>query len=223
MAHPKLNAAQKEAVAYADGPLLIVAGAGTGKTTVITQKILHLIENGFAKPEEILALTFTEKAAEEMKTRVDDLLDIGYVDLSISTFHAFCQRLLEQFGLAIGIPNQWKLLNDTDAWLLVKQHIYDFRLDYYRPLGNPSRHIHALLKHFSKCKDELISPKDYLEYAEQVKLDGDEVNMEEKSRLTELANAYHRYNQLLLDNLFLDFGDLIYHTVRLLKERPAIC
>ena len=222
MAHPKLNAAQKEAVAYADGPLLIVAGAGTGKTTVITQKILHLIENGFAKPEEILALTFTEKAAEEMKTRVDDLLDIGYVDLSISTFHAFCQRLLEQFGLAIGIPNQWKLLTDTDAWLLVKQHIYDFRLDYYRPLGNPARHIHALLRHFSKCKDELIDPAAYMAYAEGRALDGDAIQKEERSRLTEIAESYHQYNQLLLQAGALDFGDLIFYSVRLFTERKRI-
>ncbi|PIR03391.1 MAG: hypothetical protein COV60_00570 [Candidatus Magasanikbacteria bacterium CG11_big_fil_rev_8_21_14_0_20_43_7] len=218
-----LNSAQQQAVDYSDGPLLIVAGAGTGKTTVVTQKIANLIEDGKATPEQILALTFTEKAATEMQERVDELVSLGYAEMQISTFHSFCQLILEKYGLEIGLPDRFKLFTETDAWLLMKKHLYDFELDYYRPLGNPSRHIHALLKHFSKCKDELVSPKDYLEYAEQVKLDGDEVNMEEKSRLTELANAYHRYNQLLLDNRSLDFGDLIYHTVRLLKERPAIC
>ena len=218
----KLNKAQQEAVDYTDGPLLIVAGAGTGKTTVVTQKIAKLLEEKNAEPEQILALTFTEKAATEMQERVDELVPLGYAEMQISTFHSFCQKLLEVYGLEIGIPDRFKLLRETDAWLLVKKHLYDLELDYYRPLGNPSRHIHALLKHFSKCKDELISPEQYLEYAENVKLDGDEVNVEEKSRLAELANTYHAYNQLLLDNEAMDFADLIYYTVRLLQDRPGI-
>ncbi|MFH1894286.1 MAG: UvrD-helicase domain-containing protein, partial [Patescibacteria group bacterium] len=89
----KLNKEQKEAVRHGEGPLLIVAGAGTGKTAVITQRIAYLIDKGLAKPEEILAVTFTEKAAEEMEERVDKLLPYGYVDLWISTFHAFCERV----------------------------------------------------------------------------------------------------------------------------------
>ncbi len=218
----KLNKSQQDAVNIIDGPLLIIAGAGTGKTTVITEKISHLVKSGKAKPEEILALTFTDKAAEEMKERVDDMLNIGYVDLQISTFHTFCQRLLEQFGIDIGISNHFKLLTETDAWLLLRQHMLDLDLDYYRPAGNPARHIHELLKHFSKCKDELISPAQYLEYAENIKLDKDDVHGEEKSRLTEIANAYHAYNQLLLDNNALDFGDLMYYTVSLLEKRKKI-
>jgi len=219
----KLNKSQQEAVDYINGPLLIVAGAGTGKTTVVTQKIAKLIESKQAEPEQILALTFTEKAATEMQERVDELVMLGYAEMQISTFHAFCQLILEKYALEIGLPDRFKLLTETDAWLLMKKHLYDFELDYYRPLGNPTRHIHALLKHFSKCKDELITPADYLAYAENVKLDTDEVNIDETSRLTELANAYHTYNQLLLDNLALDFGDLIFYTVKLLRERPAIC
>lgn len=218
----KLNKSQQHAVDYTKGPLLIVAGAGTGKTTVVTQKIATLLEDKLAEPEQILALTFTEKAATEMQERVDELVPLGYAEMQISTFHAFCQLVLETYGLEFGLPDRFKLLTQTDAWLLMKKHLYDFELDYYRPLGNPSRHIHALLQHFSKCKDELISPADYLEFAENVKLDGDEVNVEERSRLTELANAYHQYNQLLLDNQEMDFADLIYYTVRLLQERPAI-
>ncbi len=216
-----LNKAQNEAVKYTDGPLLIVAGAGTGKTTVITKKIAYLIESSRAKPEEILALTFTDKAAEEMLTRVDEGLDVGYAEMQISTFHAFCQRILELYGLDAGLPNQFKLLTQTDAWLLIKKNFDKFNLDYYRPLGNPTKHIHELIRHFSKCKDELISPEEYLKYAENVKLDKDNVEFD-KSRLTEIANAYHTYNQLLLDNNCLDFGDLIYHTVKLLEKRPNI-
>ena len=216
-----LNSSQKQAVEYTKGPLLIVAGAGTGKTTVITKKIAYLIEQKFAKPEEILALTFTDKAAEEMLTRVDEELDVGYAEMQISTFHAFCQKILELYGLDAGLPNQFKLLTQTDAWLLIKKNFDKFNLDYYRPLGNPAKHIHELIRHFSKCKDELISPEEYLKYAENVKLDKDNVEFD-KSRLTEIANAYHTYNQLLLDNNCLDFGDLIYYTVKLLEKRPNI-
>lgn len=222
MSEKKLNPAQKQAVEYTDGPLLIVAGAGTGKTTVITEKIAYIIEKGLAKAHEIVALTFTDKAAYEMQDRVDERLALPYNDIHISTFHTFCQRLLERYGLEIGLPNQFKLITETDAWLLVREHIYDFDLKYFRPLGNPTRHIHEFLKHFSKCKDELISPQQYIEYAENVKVDGDEVNIEERDRLTELAGAYQKYNQLLLEKGYLDFGDLIYYCVKLFRERPNI-
>lgn len=218
----KLNQTQQQAVAYTAGPLIIVAGAGTGKTTVITQKIANLIEQNLAKPEEILALAFNDKAAEEIQARVDQLVNIGYVDMQISTFHAFGQHLLEEYGLEIGLSTDFKILTDIDAWILVRKNLDKFKLDHYQPLGNPAKHIHELIKHFSKCKDELISPSEYLEYAENVKLDKDNSNEDETSRLTELANAYHAYNQLLLDNNWLDFGDLIYYSLALLKKRPLI-
>ncbi|MFH1789470.1 MAG: ATP-dependent DNA helicase [bacterium] len=217
-----LNQNQKKAVEYTDGPLIIVAGAGTGKTTVITRKIAHLIEKNIAKSENILALAFNDKAAEEIEERVDQLVDIGYVDMQISTFHSFCQRLLEEYGLDIGLSDNFKLLSQTDAWILIRKNLDKFNLDYYRPLGNPSKHIHEFIKHFSKCKDELIAPQEYLEYAENIKLDKDNMNGYEKDRLTEVANAYHTYNQILLDNNSLDFGDLIYYAVKLLEKRPKI-
>ena len=92
MSENHLNSSQQRAVEYVDGPLLIVAGAGTGKTTVITKKISYLLQQKIATPENILALTFTEKAAAEMQERVDAELELGYVDLQISTFHSFCHR-----------------------------------------------------------------------------------------------------------------------------------
>jgi len=222
MSSIKLNPEQEKAVGYVAGPLLIIAGAGTGKTAVITQKIHHIIKQGLAKPQEILALTFTEKAAEEMTERVDALLGTGYTDMQISTFHAFCQKILEARGLDIGLPNRFKLLTDTDAWLLMRNHLDVFDLSYYRPLGNPTRHIHELIRHFSKCKDELISPEEYINFAAEMKLDKDQPELEERSRLAEVANAYHRYNQLLLDNEALDFGDLICYANQLLIKRPNI-
>ncbi len=218
----KLNKAQNDAVKYTDGPLLIVAGAGTGKTTVITQKIIYLIEQKKIAPENILALTFTDKAAAEMQDRVDVALNLGYVDLKIETFHSFCQQILEQYGLDIGIPNKFNISTETDAWLMLKEHIYDLNLSYYRPLGSPSFHIHELLRHFSKCKDELVCPSDYIAYAESLALNHDDIPKEEQNKILEVANAYHAYNQLLLDKGVLDFGDIIFYTVKLLEERPLI-
>lgn len=217
-----LNKAQKEAVGYTKGPLLIVAGAGTGKTTVITSKICRLIEENLAKPEEILALTFTDKAAAEMQTRVDQLTNIGYADPNISTFHAFCQKILERHAIDIGLSNSFKLLTDTAGWILLHKNLEKLNLDYYRPLGNPTKHIHELLKHFSKLKDELITPAEYLAYAENDSKKSGAENLDEKTRITELANAYHTYNQLLLDNALLDFGDLLFYTVKLFRERPNV-
>src|SRR3989338_4207169 len=141
-----LNERQKKAVTFGNGPLLIIAGAGTGKTTVITRRIAWLIEQKLAKPEEILALTFTEKAAKEMADRVDLLMPLGYAELDICTFHAFAHKILSRHALDIGLPGDFKLLTDTQAWLLVRKHINDFDLDYYRPVGNPSKFIHSLLK-----------------------------------------------------------------------------
>ena len=226
----KLNKEQFEAVTQKDGPLLIVAGAGTGKTSVITQKIAWLIEQGCANTDEILALTFTEKAAGEMEERVDKLLPMGYLDLWISTFHSFCERILREEGLVVGLPTDFKLLNTTEGWMLVKKNIDKFNLDYYKPLGNPTKFIHALLNHFSRAKDEVIDPEDYLKYAEKLKLDGaridsaiDEIGTEEDILKTkEIAESYHVYQQLLLENNYLDFGDLINYTLKLFKKRPKV-
>ncbi len=221
----QLNTEQKKAVTHGDGALLIVAGAGTGKTTVVTQRILWLIQEKKVKPEQILALTFTEKAAGEMIERIDRALPYGYLTLWASTFHAFCQRILEEHALDIGIPNDFRLLDGTDAWLLVRKNLDRFHLDYYRPLGNPTKFIHALLQHFSRCKDEAIEPNAYLEYAKTVRLDGDVVDGDakhEQKRIQEIADAYHTYQQILLDNSALDFGDLLLYTLKLFRERPAI-
>src|SRR3989338_6441990 len=168
-----LNPDQLRAVTHGSGPLLIVAGAGTGKTAVITRRIAWLIASGLAKPEEILALTFTEKAAGEMEERIDRLLPYGYVDLWVSTFHAFGERILKNHALEIGLPNDFKLVNQTQQWLLIRKNLSRFNLDYYRPLGAPTKFINALVRHFSRAKDEEIYPEAYLEYAEKKKLNGD--------------------------------------------------
>ena len=242
-----LNKQQKQAVEHTGSPLLIIAGAGTGKTTVITQKIGWLVEQGLAKADEILALTFTEKAAGEMAERADMLLPYGYFDLWIMTFHSFAEKILQQHGLDIGLPTNFKILNEFQQWALVKKNLDRFNLDYYRPLGNQTKFISALLQHFSRAKDEDINPAQYLEYAGSLRENTDNmlsgaknikysilniadehgkvdkaVAEQEIARINEVANAYHVYQQLLLDNSALDFGDLINYTLRLFRERPLI-
>lgn len=197
------------------GPVLIVAGAGTGKTMAITYRIALLIEKRLAKPEEILALTFTDKAAGEMEERIDRLLPYGYVDLWVLTFHSFCERILKDHSLDIGLPADFKLLDQTASWLLVRQNIDKFKLNYYKPLGNPTKFVHALVSHFSKCKDQAISPEDYLKYSRSVR-------GEDRSRAVEIAGAYKKYQELLLEKGFLDFGDLINYCLKLFLKRPLI-
>ncbi len=218
----KLNKEQKEAVLHDKGPLLIVAGAGTGKTTVITQRIVNLIEKKLVTPEEILAVTFTEKAASEMEERVDKLLEIGYVDLWISTFHSFCERMLRENALDIGLPPDFKILDNTSGWLLSRQNLDKFDLNYYKALGNPTKFIQALISHFSHCKDQEVYPENYLEYAEGLKTRDDGPEDAETERIKEVAEAYHVYQQILLENSALDFGDLINYCLKLFKKRPLI-
>jgi len=218
----KLNKEQKEAVIHEKGPLLIVAGAGTGKTTVITQRIAYLIEKELTKPEEILAVTFTEKAAGEMEERVDNLLPYGYVDLWILTFHSFCERILRDHALDIGLPADFKILDPTAGWLLMRHNLDKFDLNYYKPLGNQTKLIQTLISHFSHCKDQEIYPKDYLEYTNKLKTRDDIPENQETERIKEVANAYHVYQRLLLENSYLDFGDLINYCLKLFKERPLI-
>ena len=218
-----LNASQLEAVTHVDGPLLIVAGAGTGKTTVLTRRYAHLLASQQVTPDRILALTFTEKAAGEMEDRVLQLLSTGTYDFWISTFHGFCQRVLEDHALEIGLPNAFRLLTPTDAWLLLKRRFAELPLEHYRPLGNPTKFLRALLQHISRAKDEGISPEMYQEFVQSVKLEGDEDVVEsEKKRLQELSSLYSTYRRLLYEEGCLDFGDLILETLRLFRQRPHV-
>lgn len=222
-----LNDEQKTAVTHGEGPLLIVAGAGTGKTTVIVNRIAYLIGSGKVKPEGVLALTFTDKAAGEMEERVDRLLPYGYVDLQISTFHSFCETFLREYAADLGLPRDFKVLTELDAWLLARQHLEAFSFDYYRALGNPTRHLRSLISHFSRVKDAGITPDQYLAFVDEREADTDTKNasddvVAETKRLRELAHAYLTYQRILAEASALDFGDLIAYSVRLLKERPNV-
>src|SRR3990167_6881560 len=160
-----LNKEQEKAVAYDKGSLLIIAGAGTGKTTVITERIKRLIGQGLAKPEEILALTFTEKAAQEMEKRIDIALPYGTFGLWVSTFHSFCDRILRTEALNIGLSPNFKLMTEAETYLFVKKNFWRFDLKYFRPNGNPYKFIEGLIQHFARLKDEDTSAENYLNFA----------------------------------------------------------
>ncbi|MCD6109372.1 UvrD-helicase domain-containing protein [bacterium] len=211
-----LNPEQSVAVKHIKGPLLIIAGAGTGKTHVLTSRIIHLLKEKVANASDILALTFTEKATDEMIERIDKALPYSYEDMAIHTFHAFCDKILREEGLEIGLDTSYIILPEIDQWMLIKKHLFEFDLNYYRPLGNTNKFISALGKHFSRLKDEDISPEKYYEYAENQE-DG-----VEKDRLLELASAYKKYQELIVRENSMDFNDLQYYVLRLFEKRPAI-
>lgn len=216
-----LNVNQLKAVKHKSGPLLIIAGAGTGKTKVITERIAYLIEKKLAKPSEILALTFTEKAANEMQERVDMLVPIGYEYPTISTFHSFADKLLKNEGVYIGIDPNYHLMTQSEGYIFFRRHIYDLPLNIFRPLGNPTKFISSILTHFSRLQDEDVTPSDYLSYANKYP-DITEEESESKKEYLELAKVYQEYTDLKMKNSRLDFGDLITTLVKLFRTKKNI-
>src|SRR5437867_1362738 len=222
-----LNDTQRAAVMHDAGPLLIIAGAGTGKTTVITRRIAWLIAQKKARPEEILALTFTDKAAAEMEERVDTLVQYGYADVDISTFHAFGDRLLREHALEIGLQPDFRVLNRAEQVIFFRDRLFDFPLVHYRPLGDPARHIRAIMTLISRCKDEDISPEEYQAYVEQVAAEVPTADDYEEAReriaeQRELAATYAKYQELMAREGCVDFGDQIVHVLKLLRARPNV-
>ena len=221
-----LNPEQLRAVTHGEGPLLVVAGAGTGKTQVITRRIAWLIATRRAKPSEILALTFTEKAAAEMQLRVDQLVPYGYTDSTIGTFHAFGDRLIREYALELGLPGDVRVLSRAEAVIFLHEHLFDLDLDEYRPLGDPTRFLGGLVALFSRCKDEDVSPAAYRAWADGLVAAAaaapeDAVLAERARRQAELAAAYARYQELLETSGCIDFGDQVALALRLVRESPA--
>ncbi len=230
-----LNAAQKRAVTHGEGPLLVVAGAGTGKTQVVTRRIAWLIATRRARPSEILALTFTDKAAEEMQTRVDRLVPYGYTDTVISTFHAFGDRVIREHALELGLPSEPRVLSRPETVIFLAERLFRLDLDAYRPLGNPTRFLDALATLFSRLKDEDISPAAFTAHAARLAVEAEagatetgagddparEARRETARRQAELAAAYGRYQELLGEAGAIDFGDQVALALRLLREHPA--
>ncbi|MDH4358913.1 MAG: ATP-dependent helicase [Candidatus Berkelbacteria bacterium] len=222
-----LNANQTRAIKCTHGPCLIVAGAGTGKTTVITRKIAYLIAQKIAEPAEILALTFTEKAAQEMEERVDQLVPYGFTDTNISTFHSFGDRLIRDYAIELSLPANFNVLTDTERAIFFRQNLYAFKLKHFRPPNNPTSFIEAMLNHFSRLKDELVEPEEYIglarkKYQLAKKKKSTQEELVEAERTLELVISYEKYNQLMIQNGNLDFGDQLFLTHKLLKENTRV-
>ena len=218
-----LTEVQRQAVTHEAGPLLIIAGAGTGKTTVITHRIAYLIATRKARPSEVLALTFTDKAAAEMEERVDTLVPYGYADVQISTFHAFGDRLIKENALELGLTPDFRVLTRAEQVIFLRDHLFEFPLKHFRPLGDPRRHLQAMITLFSRLKDEDVGPDEYLTHAEGLlAAAGDDAARMEAEEHVELARTYAQYQTLMARLGQIDFGDQIVEVLRLFRTRPHV-
>ncbi|MFC1568680.1 ATP-dependent helicase [bacterium] len=225
MSDLNLTKQQLEAVNHGEGPLLIVAGAGTGKTLVVTHRIAQLIKNKLAKPEEILALTFTEKAASGMSERVDVLLPYGFANVEISTFHAFGDRMLREFALELGLNPDFQVLSQSEQIIFFRELLFEFPLKHYRPLSDPTRFIQAMLNVISRAKDEDISPEKYEQYVWRLKTNehSQETSaIEDAEKQKEIAETYTKYQTFMAERGKADFGDQVCLCLKLFREKPSV-
>ena len=198
-----LNDKQKEAVLYNDGPLLIIAGAGAGKTKTLTSKIAYIIDEHLATPYNILAITFTNKAAKEMRDRLYSLIGDEARKLQVSTFHSFGLKLLRENYELLGYDRNFVIMDSDDSLTVVKKIIKD--LDYDPKVYNPK----AIRNKISSCKNELISAKAYERYAVS---DYEQV----------IQKVYEKYEKKLQQNNSVDFDDLLILPIKLFREHQDV-
>ena len=199
-----MNPRQMEAVEYTEGPLLILAGAGSGKTRVLTHRIAYLIEEKHVPAYQIMAITFTNKAAHEMRERVDRIVSFGAEQVWVSTFHSSCVRILRRYADRIGYGNNFTIYDSDDSKTLMKAVIKKLNLDtkIYKD--------RALLAAISAAKNEMISPE---QYRKDAGIDW---------KLRKIADAYNEYQAQLQANNAMDFDDLLVNTVELFLQCPEI-
>jgi DNA helicase-2/ATP-dependent DNA helicase PcrA len=197
-----LNPEQKRAVLHDKGPLLILAGAGSGKTRVLTHRIAYLIEERNVNPYNILAITFTNKAAREMRERVDTIVGFGSENIWVSTFHSTCVRILRRFIDTIGYSKSFTIYDTDDQRTLMKEICKHFNID------TKKTNERSFLSVISKAKDELISPEEFA------------INAGKDTSQLRYAQVYAEYQKRLKQSNALDFDDLIYKTVELFRLNP---
>ena len=199
-----LNTEQKEAVFHTEGPLLILAGAGSGKTRVLTHRIAYLIEEKGVNPWNILAITFTNKAAGEMRERVDNIVGFGSESIWVSTFHSTCVRILRRFIDRLGYDNNFTIYDADDQKTVMKDVCRYFQID------TKNFKERALLNTISSAKDQMILPEEF-----KLQAGGD-------FRQQKIAQVYEEYEKTLKSNNALDFDDLLVKTVQLLETQPDV-
>lgn len=221
-----LNPVQTEVVTHGAGPQLVVAGAGTGKTAVITRRIAYLVASKACLAREILALTFTDKAAEEMESRVDVLVPYGFTDSTVCTFHAFGDRLLREQGMLLGLNPDYRVLTQTEQMVFLRERLFELPLERLRPLSDPTRHLQFLISVISRAKDEDVGSSQYLDYCERLRpraeQGGDEAFQAEWEKQLEIARVYAKYQELMTAAGLADFGDLITRSLELLRTHPDV-
>jgi len=199
-----LNQAQRQAVEITEGPLLVVAGAGSGKTKMLTVRIAYLVEKCGVAPESILAVTFTNKAAREMRERVRSLVD-GAEKITLTTFHSFCCLLLRRWHKYAGFADGFTIYDESDSEKLMKQVLKNHKID-------PKRYSpRNMLNLISGAKNELVGPEEYREFAGGASLAAETVQ-----------KVYRDYQQALQTNQAVDFDDLIFKAFRLLQDNPEL-
>ena len=199
-----LNDRQKEAVISTEGPCLVIAGAGSGKTKVLTHKIAYLISEKYVKPWNIIAITFTNKAANEMKERIQNIIGDAANDLWMGTFHSICVKILRKYIDRIGFDHSFLIFDTSDQKTLIKECLKDLKVD------DKLFTDRAVLSEISNGKNEMLEPKDY-----KIKYAGD-------FRRETIGNIYELYQQRLKENNALDFDDIINYTIKILTENPDV-
>ena len=221
---------QLQAIEHVHGPLLVIAGAGTGKTTVLTRRIAHLINENHARPDEILALTYTDNAAREMRDRVRaELHGADTSKLQISTFHAYCNNLLIRCGKQFGV------LDDKDLWVYLRKRIRELHLNYFVKAANVSRFLDDLLDFMRRCQDELVGPEKYAEYVQRLERrelpvprvakskDADLLTEDEVlGRCCEIAAIFATVERMLREENLGTFGHMITRAFDLLQSDSAL-
>ena len=199
-----LNNKQYEAVTSTEGPCLVIAGAGSGKTKVLTHKIAYLIQEKGVKPWDILAITFTNKAANEMKERIANLVGESAKDIWMGTFHSICVRILRRFIDRIGFETSFIIFDTSDQKTLVKNCLKDLSID------DKMFNDRAVLSEISNAKNEMLTPAEY-----QAKAMGD-------FRKEKISTVYELYQKRLKENNAIDFDDIINYTIKILQENEDV-
>ncbi len=199
-----LNSQQKKAVLQTDGPVLILAGAGSGKTRVLTHRVAYLIDECGVNPWNIMAITFTNKAAGEMRERVDKIVGFGAESIWVSTFHSSCTRMLRRYADKIGYSNNFTIYDTDDSKALMKDVCKRFQLE------TQQLKLRNIMGIISKCKDNLVSPEEYA-----LSAGNDYIK-------TRVSKAYTEYQLALKKNNAFDFDDLIMKTVELFRKNPDV-